>query len=45
MADAGFNDVQELRLDEQGIWRARGMRNGQTTGVALDYQGNVVATQ
>jgi hypothetical protein len=45
MGDAGFNDVQELRLDDQGVWRGRGMRNGQQTGVALDYQGNVVATQ
>lgn len=45
MSDAGFTDVQELRLDEQGIWRGRAMRNGQQTGVALDYQGNVVATQ
>jgi hypothetical protein len=45
MGDAGFNDVQELRLDEQGIWRGRAMRNGQQTSVALDYQGNVVATQ
>lgn len=44
MADAGFNDVQELRLDEQGIWRGRAMRGGQQTGVALDYQGNVTAT-
>ncbi len=45
MAAAGFNDVQDLTLDEQGIWRARGMRNGQQVGVALDYQGNVVATR
>jgi hypothetical protein len=45
MGDAGFNDVQELRLDDQGIWRGRAMRGGQQTGVALDYQGNVVATQ
>jgi len=45
ITDAGFADVQGLRLDEQGIWRGRAMRNGQQTGVALDYQGNVVATQ
>jgi hypothetical protein len=44
MGDAGFTDVQGLRLDDQGIWRGRAMRNGQQTGVALDYQGNVVAT-
>jgi putative membrane protein len=45
ISDAGFNDVQGLRLDEQGIWRGRAIRNGQQTGVALDYQGNVAATQ
>lgn len=45
IGDAGFADVQGLRLDDQGIWRGRAMRNGQQTGVALDYQGNVVATQ
>ncbi len=45
MSDAGFNDVQELRLDDQGIWRGRAMRGGQQTGVALDFQGNVVGTQ
>jgi hypothetical protein len=44
MGDAGFNDVQSLRLDDQGIWRGRAIRNGQQTGVSLDYQGNVVAT-
>ncbi len=45
MADAGFNDVQDLQLDNQGIWRARGIRNGQPSNVALDFQGNVTATQ
>jgi hypothetical protein len=45
MSDAGFNDVQDLRLDDQGIWRGRAMRGGQQTGVALDFQGNVVAVQ
>uniref|UniRef100_UPI0022EB5D1A hypothetical protein n=1 Tax=Falsiroseomonas oryzae TaxID=2766473 RepID=UPI0022EB5D1A len=44
MTDAGFTDVQGLRLDDQGVWRGRATRNGQQTGVALDYQGNVVAT-
>jgi putative membrane protein len=45
ISDAGFSDVQGLRLDEQGIWRGRAIRNGRQTGVALDYQGNVAATQ
>jgi hypothetical protein len=45
ITDAGFADVQDLRLDERGIWRGRGMRNGQQVGVALDYQGNIVTGQ
>lgn len=44
MGDAGFTDIQDLRLDDQGIWRGRALRGGQQTGVALDFQGNVVAT-
>lgn len=43
MEDAGFGDLTDLRLDDEGIWRARGTRDGQQVGVALDYQGNVVA--
>jgi hypothetical protein len=45
IADAGFADVQSLRLDEQGIWRGRAIRNGQPTGVAMDFRGNIIATQ
>jgi hypothetical protein len=30
---------------QPGIWRARGIRNGQPSNVALDFQGNVTATQ
>jgi hypothetical protein len=45
ITDAGFADVQELRLDERGVWRGRGMRNGQQVGVSMDYQGNIVAGQ
>ena len=39
--EAGLSNVSELRLDDQGIWRGRAMRSGQSVGVALDYQGNV----
>lgn len=39
--EAGFSNVSELRLDDQGIWRGRAMREGRQVGVALDYQGNV----
>jgi hypothetical protein len=44
MGDAGFADVQGLALDDRGIWRGRAMRNGQQTGVGMDFQGNIVAT-
>ena len=40
---AGFSDVTELQKDDQGIWRGRGMKDGQQTSVALDFQGNVVS--
>ncbi|KAA2211910.1 PepSY domain-containing protein [Pseudoroseomonas oryzae] len=39
---AGYTDVQELRKDEQGVWRGRAMRNGQQADVGLDFQGQVV---
>lgn len=38
---AGFSGVNDLRKDDQGIWRGRAMRNGQQTSVSLDFQGNV----
>jgi hypothetical protein len=45
MARAGFNDVQDLRLDERGIWHGRAIREGVPTGVAMDFRGNVVAVR
>jgi putative membrane protein len=40
--DKGFTQVTDLSLDSQGIWRGKGMKNGQSVDVAMDYQGNVV---
>ena len=37
----GFTNVTELRKDDQGIWRGKATRNGQSTGVALDYKGTI----
>jgi hypothetical protein len=37
----GFTNVSALKKDDNGIWRGRGMQNGQQVDVALDYQGNV----
>ena len=39
----GFSNVTDLRKDDQGIWRGKAMRNGQSTGVAIDYRGTVQA--
>ena len=41
--ERGFADVTELRKDDQGIWRAKAMKDGRSVGVALDYQGNIVS--
>jgi protein CpxP len=37
----GFKNVSELRKDEQGIWRGKAMRDGNSTNVMLDFKGNV----
>ncbi|ESX78890.1 DUF4142 domain-containing protein [Mesorhizobium sp. LSHC414A00] len=41
--DAGCSGVSKLTKDDQGIWRGQATKDGKTTTVALDYQGNVVA--
>ena len=42
IAKAGFEDVQALKKDEQGVWRGQAKKSGQQVSVALDYRGNVV---
>jgi hypothetical protein len=37
----GFNNVTDLKKDDQGIWRGKAQREGRSVNVALDYQGNV----
>lgn len=39
----GFSQVNNLKLDNQGIWRGTATKDGKSVQVALDYQGNVVA--
>jgi putative membrane protein len=41
--DAGFSDISKLTKDDQGIWRGQATKDGKSTAVSLDYQGNVVA--
>ena len=41
--DSGFAEVSELKLDNQGVWRAKATKDGKSVEVALDFKGNVVA--
>lgn len=40
---AGYSDVSALTKDDKGIWRGTASKDGKSTAIALDYQGNVVA--
>jgi putative membrane protein len=41
--EAGYSDVTGLAKDEQGIWRGKAAKDGKTSDVALDFQGNVTS--
>ncbi|MGG5823493.1 hypothetical protein [Falsiroseomonas sp. HW251] len=43
LEDAGFTNLQDLRKDDAGFWRARAMRAGASTEVALDFRGRIAA--
>lgn len=38
---AGYSGVNDLKKDDQGIWRGSASRNGGTVTVSVDYRGNV----
>ena len=42
IAEAGYTDVGELKLDDKGVWRGTATKDGKSVSVGLDYQGNVV---
>jgi protein CpxP len=44
LEEAGFKDVQDLKKDDQGIWRGKANQNGKPVNVGFDFKGNV-ATQ
>ena len=39
--EAGFTNVTALKKDDNGVWRGKASRNGSSTDVSLDFQGNV----
>ena len=43
LAKAGYSAVSALKLDDKGIWRGTATKDGKSTPVALDYQGNTFA--
>ncbi len=43
LEEKGFGNVSDLKKDDKGVWRANAMKDGKSTPVALDYQGNVVS--
>ncbi len=38
---AGLTNVTALQKDDQGIWRGKAMRSGQSVTVGFDYKGNI----
>jgi len=40
--EAGYAEVSGLKLDDQGVWRAMGTKDGKHGNVSLDFQGNIV---
>ena len=42
---AGYNNVSELKKDDNGVWRGKASKGGSSTSVSLDFQGNVIAAK
>ena len=43
LSKAGYTGVSSLSKDKKGVWRGKAMKAGNSTDVALDYQGNITA--
>ncbi len=41
LTKAGYTTVADLKKDGNGVWRGTGMKDGASTGVWLDYKGNM----
>jgi opacity protein-like surface antigen len=37
----GYSNVTGLTKDADGIWRGKGMKDGKSVSVSMDFQGNV----
>ena len=43
MEASGYSNVTELKKDDDGVWRGKGMKDGKAVTISLDFQGNVIA--
>jgi opacity protein-like surface antigen len=42
---AGYTKVSDLKKDDNGVWRGKASKGGSSTGVSVDFQGNVIAAK
>jgi hypothetical protein len=42
---AGYGNVTELKKDNDGVWRGKASKGGMTSGISVDFQGNVNAAK
>lgn len=42
---AGYQSVSSLQKDDAGIWRGTAMKDGKQMKIALDFRGNIVASE
>lgn len=42
---AGYTGVTELKKDDNGVWRGNASKNGSSSAVSVDFQGNVNAAK
>jgi opacity protein-like surface antigen len=40
--ESGYQNVSELKKDDNGVWRGKAMKDGKSVNVSLDFQGNVI---
>lgn len=42
---AGYQNVSSLQKDAAGVWRGTAMKDGKQMKIALDFRGNIVASE
>jgi hypothetical protein len=42
---AGYSSINELKKDDNGVWRGKASKGGSATSISVDFQGNVNAAK